>query len=85
MQLNAAQIGFDVIHPQLSLTISDAAQLSAFASGAGLRFSIPLADLPSGMFDAQSSSIHITSIASRLLGMARERCRPLRQSSPLSS
>ena len=48
-QLNAAQIGFDVIHPQLSLTITDAAQLSAFASGAGLRFSIPVADLPSGM------------------------------------
>jgi len=58
-QLNAAQIGFDVIHPQLSLTITDAAQLSAFASGAGLRFSIPLADLPGGMFELKANALSL--------------------------
>lgn len=56
-QLNTAQIGFDVIHPQLSLTIGDPAQLQAFANGAVLSFSIGLADLPSGMFELKGNAL----------------------------
>jgi hypothetical protein len=58
-QLNTAQIGFDVIHPQLSLTISDPSQLQAFAGGAALSFSITLADVPSGMFELKANALHL--------------------------
>ena len=58
-QLNTAQIGFDVIHPQLSLTISDPTQLQAFANGAALSFSIAMADVPSGMFELKANALHL--------------------------
>ena len=58
-QLNTAQIGFDVIHPQISLTITDPAQLQAFANGAALSFSISLADVPAGMFELKANALHL--------------------------
>lgn len=57
--LNTAQIGFDVIHPQLSLTIDDPAQLQAFAAGAVLSFSIDLASVPDGMFELKANALHL--------------------------
>jgi hypothetical protein len=56
-ELNAAQIGFDVVHPQLSLTITDPAQLAAFAAGGTLQFSIPASELPSGMFELKANAL----------------------------
>lgn len=58
-QLNTAQIGFDVIHPQLSLTISDPAQLQAFASGSQLSFTIGLDQVPQGMFELKANALGI--------------------------
>lgn len=58
-QLNTAQIGFDVIHPQLSLTITDPAQLQAFASGAALSFSVNLNDVPNGMFELKMNAMQL--------------------------
>ncbi|HWB98951.1 MAG TPA: hypothetical protein VG672_19720, partial [Bryobacteraceae bacterium] len=58
-RLNTAQIGFDVIHPQLSLTITDAAQLQAFANGAVLSFEIDLADIPAGMFELKVNALDL--------------------------
>lgn len=56
-QLNSAQIGFDVIHPQLSLTITDPAQLQAFAGGSALRFVVGLANVPNGMFELKANAL----------------------------
>jgi hypothetical protein len=56
-RLNTAEIGFDVIHPQLSVAITDPARLDAFASGAALDFSISLADLPRGMFELKVGAL----------------------------
>lgn len=58
-QLNTAQTGFDVIHPQLSVTIVDAAQLRAFASGAALEFSLTLADVPQKMFELKVNAMSL--------------------------
>jgi hypothetical protein len=58
-RLNTAQIGFDVIHPALSLTITDPAQLGAFADGAVLAFSVGVADLPEGMFELKLNAIGV--------------------------
>jgi hypothetical protein len=56
-QLNTAQIGFDVVHPRLSLTISNPAQLASFANGAALSFGIPMTDVPSGMFELKANAV----------------------------
>ncbi|MGJ5815318.1 hypothetical protein [Paludibaculum fermentans] len=56
-QLNTAQIGFDVIHPQLSVTITDAAKLQAFAGGATLDFSLELTDMPDKMFELKVNAM----------------------------
>jgi hypothetical protein len=56
-QLNTAQIGFDVIHPQLSVSIIDAAKLRDFASGAALEFSIDLANVPPKMFELKVNAL----------------------------
>ena len=58
-QLNAAQIGFDVIHPQLSVAVTDPAQLQAFAGGASLRIRIGLENVPAGMFELKSNALHL--------------------------
>ena len=58
-QLNSAQIGFDVIHPQLSVTITDPAQLQAFASGSALRVTIGLESVPSGMFELKANALSL--------------------------
>ena len=58
-QLNTAQIGFDVIHPQLSVTITDAAKLQEFANGATLDFSIDLADAPDKMFELKVNAMSL--------------------------
>jgi hypothetical protein len=58
-QLNTAQIGYDVIHPQISLTITDPAQLQAFANGAVLSFSISIADVPAGMFELKANALRL--------------------------
>ena len=58
-QLNTAQIGYDVIDPQISLTITDPAQLQAFANGAALSFSISIADVPAGMFELKANALHL--------------------------
>ena len=58
-QLNSAQIGFDVIHPQLSVTITDLAQLQAFASGSALRVTIGLESVPSGMFELKANALSL--------------------------
>lgn len=56
-QLNSAQIGFDVIHPQLSVTITDTAKLQAFSSGATLDFSLELTDMPDKMFELKVNAM----------------------------
>jgi prefoldin subunit 5 len=56
-QLNTAQIGFDVIHPQLSVAITDPAKLNDFANGAILDFSIDLADTPEKMFELKVNAM----------------------------
>ncbi len=58
-QLNSAQIGFDVIHPQLSVTITDPAQLQAFASGSALRVTIGLESVPGGMFELKTNALSL--------------------------
>ncbi len=58
-RLNTAQIGFDVIHPQLSVTITDSEQLRAFANGAGLNFAIALADVPQKMFELKVNAMSL--------------------------
>jgi hypothetical protein len=58
-RLNTAQIGFDVIHPGLSLTISDPAQLSAFAGGAVLAFTVGIGDLPAQMFELKLNAMEV--------------------------
>lgn len=56
-QLNTAQIGFDVIHPQISIAITDTQKLQDFASGATLDFSIDLADAPDKMFELKVNAM----------------------------
>ena len=56
-QLNTAQIGFDVIHPQLSVTITDAAQLKEFAEGRTLDFSLGLEAVPEEMFELKVNAM----------------------------
>ncbi|MGH9310862.1 MAG: hypothetical protein ACRD1U_15915, partial [Vicinamibacterales bacterium] len=56
-QLNTAQSGFDVIHPQLSVTISDAARLQEFAEGRTLDFSIGLEAVPQKMFELKVNAM----------------------------
>jgi hypothetical protein len=58
-QLNTAQIGFDVIHPQLSVAITDAVKLQEFASGSTLDFSIDLADVPEKMFELKVNAMSL--------------------------
>jgi hypothetical protein len=58
-QLNTAQIGFDVIHPQLSVTITDPVKLQEFAGGATLDFSIDLADAPDRMFELKVNAMSL--------------------------
>jgi hypothetical protein len=58
-QLNSAQIGFDVIHPQLSVTITDPAQLQAFAGGSALRVTIGLESVPNGMFELKANALSL--------------------------
>ena len=58
-QLNSAQIGFDVVHPQLSVTITDPAQLQALASGSALRVAIGLESVPSGMFELKANALSL--------------------------
>jgi hypothetical protein len=58
-QLNSAQIGFDVIHPQLSVTITDPAQLQALATGSALRVNVGLESVPSGMFELKANALSL--------------------------
>jgi hypothetical protein len=57
--LNSAQIGFDVIHPQLSLSITDPAKLAEFAGGAALEFGVSLADVPDKMFELKVNAMSL--------------------------
>jgi hypothetical protein len=68
--LNTAQIGFDVIHPQLSLTITDPEQVRAFAGGAGLSFGIAIADVPSEMFELKANALSVELRGVRSTGSA---------------
>jgi hypothetical protein len=56
-QLNTAQIGFDVIHPQISIAITDSAKLQEFAQGAILDFSVDLTDAPDKMFELKVNAM----------------------------
>jgi hypothetical protein len=56
-QLNTAQIGFDVIHPQLSVTISDPATLRELAEGRTLDFTIGLEAVPEKMFELKVNAL----------------------------
>ena len=58
-QLNSAQIGFDVIHPQLSVTITDPAQLQALATGSALRVNVGLESVPRGMFELRANALSL--------------------------
>jgi hypothetical protein len=58
-QLNAAQIGFDVIHPQLSVAVTDLTQLQGFAGGAALRIRIGLENVPAGMFELKANALRL--------------------------
>lgn len=56
-QLNTAQIGFDVIHPQLSVSLTDPVKLQEFAAGATLDFSIDLSAVPQKMFELKVNAL----------------------------
>ena len=56
-QLNTAQIGFDVIHPQLSVRFTDAAKLKEFTEGRALDFSIGLEAVPEKMFELKVNAM----------------------------
>lgn len=56
-QLNTAQIGFDVIHPQLSVTIDDPALRQQLAQGNALEFAIELAAVPAKMFELKVNAL----------------------------
>jgi hypothetical protein len=56
-QLNTAQIGFDVIHPQLSVRITDAAKLKEFTEGRTLDLSIGLEAVPEKMFELKVNAM----------------------------
>ena len=58
-QLNTAQIGFDVIHPQISIAITDPAKLQDFAQGATLDFSVDLTDAPDKMFELKVNAMKL--------------------------
>lgn len=58
-KLNTAQIGFDVIHPQLSVSIADPAKLAEVAAGAALDFSISLAEVPEKMFELKVNAMSL--------------------------
>lgn len=56
-QLNTAQIGFDVIHPQLSVTVTDPASLRDLAEGRSLEFAIGLGAVPDRMFELKVNAM----------------------------
>ena len=56
-QLNTAQLGFDVIHPQLSLTITEPTRLRDLAQGRTLEFSIDLSAVPQRMFELKVNAM----------------------------
>lgn len=55
--LNTAQLGFDVIHPQLSVTITEPARLQDLVSGRSLEFSIDLGAVPERMFELKVNAM----------------------------
>jgi hypothetical protein len=58
-QLNTAQIGFDVVHPQLSVAITDPVKLQEFANGAALDFSIEPGDAPQKIFELKVNALRL--------------------------
>jgi hypothetical protein len=56
-QLNTAQIGFDVIHPQLSVAITDPVKLKEFGNGSTLDFSIDMVEVPEKMFELKVNAL----------------------------
>jgi hypothetical protein len=58
-QLNTAQIGFDVVHPQISVAITDAAKLREFANGSALEFAVDLADGPQKTFELKVNALSL--------------------------
>ena len=58
-QLNMAQIGFDVIHPQLSVAITDVVRLREFAAGSTLEFNIDLKDIPEKMLELKVNALSL--------------------------
>ncbi|MFT4218811.1 MAG: hypothetical protein QM619_16740 [Micropruina sp.] len=56
-QLNTAQLGFDVIHPQLSVAITEPGALAGFAAGGALEFGIGLDAVPEKMFELKVSAM----------------------------
>ncbi|MBK8446342.1 MAG: hypothetical protein IPL41_06575 [Micropruina sp.] len=56
-RLNTAQLGFDVIHPQLSVTITDPDRLRDLAQGRSLEFAIGLDAVPQRMFELKVNAM----------------------------
>jgi len=51
--------GFDVVHPAVTVSISDPAGLAHLASGGGLQFSIDGAAAPSSIFELKVNSVEL--------------------------
>ncbi|HXO39690.1 MAG TPA: hypothetical protein VN872_13700 [Candidatus Acidoferrum sp.] len=67
-RLNSAQIGFDVVHPDLSITITDPAVLDRFRQGGPLQFGIDLTDLPSDMYELKAGGISLDLVGATAAG-----------------
>ena len=59
-QLNAAQAsGFDVVHPAISISITDPVVLAHLSTGNGLQFSIDVDATPSSIFELKVNSLEL--------------------------
>jgi len=59
-QLNAAQAsGFDVVHPAISISITDPVVLAHLSTGNGLQFSIDIDATPSSIFELKANSLEL--------------------------
>jgi hypothetical protein len=60
LKLNAAQTGgFDVVHPVVGVSITDAAALAQLRAGGGLQFTIPASATPPSLFELKANSLTI--------------------------
>ena len=60
LKLNAAQTGgFDVVHPAVAISITDAVALAQLQAGGTLQFTIPVSATPASIFELKVNSLAI--------------------------